>query len=157
MATGLDHGGDVLDREIGKIGHHPEKLGGARSLSAIDLPVWAALVGAACSALYAVLCGRDFSFVGQFVLAWIVSSGFVAWIATMEHLVPGNAAQALAWNTAFLLYLVYDTASLLSRRRRGEALAAVVDLFRDVLNVLGWTLRVVQHWRQHRIWVVPGR
>jgi hypothetical protein len=52
---------------------------------------------------------------------------------------------------------VYDNASLLARRRLGEELGAVVDLYRDVLNVFGWVVRVLAHWRKHRIWNIPGR
>jgi hypothetical protein len=46
---------------------------------------------------------------------------------------------------------VYDLAALMSRRRQHETWAAVADLFRDVLNVFGYSYRVVRHWRRHRI------
>jgi hypothetical protein len=55
------------------------------------------------------------------------------------------------------VYFAYDLASLMSRRRRGEEAAAVVDLYRDVFNVFGYVPRVIAHWHRHRIWqdVVP--
>ncbi|MBI1755801.1 MAG: hypothetical protein HYR64_01675 [Fimbriimonas ginsengisoli] len=129
----------------------------ARALVDRGLPVWAAGLGEAFAVLYAIFCGRDFSFTGQFVLAWIASSAAVAWLGLAARLSPAVAGQALAWNSVFLLYWSYDLAALLSRRRKGEEAAAVVDLYRDVFNVFGWTVRVVQHWRQHKIWTVPSR
>ena len=65
-----------------------------------------------------------------------------------------EGAQALSWNAIYLTFYVYDLASLLARRRIGEEWAAVVDLYRDVLNVFGWIVRVFAHWRKHKIWNV---
>ena len=120
-------------------------------------PVWAACIGLACGLTYTMLCGRDFSFVGQFSLSLIASSAIVSIGAIVLSLDPMHAAKALAWNACYLLFYVYDLASLLARRRRGEELAAVVDLYRDVLNVFGWVVRVIAHWRKHRIWTLPPR
>src|SRR5579871_2575144 len=53
-----------------------------RCLATEGLSVWGVIVGAACSAIYALLCGRDFSFVGQFMLSLIVSSVVLAIAAT---------------------------------------------------------------------------
>lgn len=129
----------------------------AGSASNLGLPVWSAAVGL-CSALtYAMLCGRDFSFVGQFALSLIASSTAVSIGAIELGLDREHAAMALAWNAVYLSYYVYDLASLLARRRKNEELAAVVDLYRDVLNVFGWIVRVIAHWRQHRIWTLPAR
>jgi FtsH-binding integral membrane protein len=124
----------------------------ARTLNQSGWPVWGVVVGAASSVLYAFLCGRDFSFVGQFCLGLIVSSTALAVVATTFRMSTHQAAFLLGTNAAFLFYVVYDSASLLARRRLGEEAAAVVDLYRDVLNVFGYFVRVARHWRKHKIW-----
>jgi len=128
----------------------------AGALLHVGFPVWSAGLGLAFAVIYAMLCGRDFSFVGQFVLSLIASSTLVALLSIQLSLSTRQAAQALLWNGSFLLYYVYDLASLLARRRRAEELAAVTDLYRDVLNIFGWIVRVVAHWRRHRIWNIQG-
>lgn len=120
-------------------------------------PIWSPGVGLACAVMYAMLCGRDFSFVGQYLLSLIASTAAVSLIAIGLDLTRSQAAEALAWNGAYLLYYVYDLASLLARRRKNEELGAVVDLYRDVFNIFGWIVRVLMHWRRHRIWTLPPR
>jgi hypothetical protein len=117
-------------------------------------PAWAPLTGVVAASLYTVLCGRDFSFVGGFLLAWIASSVAIAAYVLHQRLGVPLAAAALVANTVYLFYFEYDLASLLSRRRRGEEWAAVVDLYRDVFNVFGYVVRCVRHWRKHRIWEI---
>ena len=122
------------------------------------LPVWAMLVGPAFALAYTLLCGRDYSFVGCGLLSLIGSSVTLAGLAVQTDMGHRPAAWALGLNAAYLVYFVYDLASLMSRRRRGEEAAAVVDLYRDVFNLFGYVPRVVSHWRRHRIWqdVVPA-
>ena len=127
--------------------------GNAARVAAIEgVPVWAILVGPAFALAYTLLCGRDYSFVGCGLLSLIGSSVFLAGLIVQTGMDPHHAAWAFGLNTAYLLYFVYDLASLMSRRRRGEEAAAVVDLYRDVFNVFGYVPRVISHWRRHRIW-----
>ncbi|MEA2552386.1 MAG: hypothetical protein QOJ65_562 [Fimbriimonadaceae bacterium] len=123
-----------------------------RELWLAGVPVWAPLVGVGCAVVYAMLIGRDFSFVAQYLLSLIFSSTIIAGISILMRHEGLYAIEALILNLGYLTYCVYDNASLLSRRRLGEELAAVVDLYRDVLNVFGYVPRVVQHWHKHRIW-----
>jgi hypothetical protein len=123
-----------------------------RNLNQGGWPVWGIAIGAASTVLYSLSCGRDFSFVGQFFLSLILSSTLLAVIATTYGMTPDHAAFLLGINAAFLFYLVYDSASLLARRRLGEEAVAVIDLYRDVLNVFGYLVRVARHWRKHKIW-----
>lgn len=118
------------------------------------IPVWAVLPGIGSAYVYALLCGRDFSFIGQMVLSWLASAVLVAIISIANGHEGALALEAQVINAAYLGYYVYDSASLLSRRRVDEALAAVVDLYRDVLNIFGYVPRVVQHWHKHRIWQI---
>ena len=129
----------------------------ARTLILAGIPVWAILVGPAFALAYTLLCGRDYSFVGCGLLSLIGSSVVLAALAVQSGIGHVASAWALGLNAAYLIYFVYDLASLMSRRRRGEELAAVVDLYRDVFNVFGYVPRVIRHWREHRIWqdVVP--
>jgi len=123
-----------------------------RSAYRVGFPAWSALFGAGFAYIYTILCGKDFSFVGQFVLSLIASSVSLAALSLAMGHEGVYAAIALGWNALFLTYFVYDGASLLSRRRVGEEVAAVVDLYRDVLNFFGFVPRVVHHWHKHRIW-----
>jgi hypothetical protein len=114
-------------------------------------PTWSILAGIACFGIYASICGRDFSFVGGFTLSLIVSSVFIAFVMVEEGMSSQRSGQALIWNSCGLFYLVYDLAALLSRRRPNESWAAVVDLYRDVFNFMGYFPRVLIHWNRHRI------
>lgn len=117
-------------------------------------PVWSPLFGLAAAWLYAMLCGKDLSFVGQFVLCALSSSIALAAVAAMQHIPSLVSTEALILNLATLFYWIYDLASLLSRRRLGEEAAAVVDLYRDILNFITYPIRTVRHWREYRIWRV---
>ncbi len=118
-------------------------------------PLWSLVLGPGFALIYALICGRDFSFMGQYLLSLIASTTIIAalWVSAPDTL--ANARWSLAANTVFLTFIVYDSASLLARRRLGEELAAVVDLYRDVLNFSGYLVRCIKHWRKHRIWIVP--
>ncbi len=113
-------------------------------------PVWILGVGYVLAGLYGVFCGRDFSFVGQLVLTTIVLT--IILFATI--LFFGLAwRQSAVWGLLRLAYVtcdVYDRAALLSRRRLGEAPAAVADLYRDLLNFITYTVRIVLHWRRFK-------
>lgn len=126
-----------------------------RNLNLSGWPVWGVGVGASCTTIYALCCGRDFTFVGQFCLSLIASSVVLAVVATRLGMSPHEAAFLLGSNAGYLFYLVYDSASLLARRRLGEEAVAVVDLYRDVFNFFGYFVRVARHWRKHRIWARP--
>ncbi len=118
-------------------------------------PLWTLILGPGFALVYCILCGRDFSFVGQYLLSLIASSTTIAALAVMAPSSIDNARFGLIVNAAYLTYWVYDLASLLARRRLGEEFAAVVDLYRDVLNIFGYIARCIGHWRKHRIWVLP--
>lgn len=123
------------------------------SLSALasGWPLWSPIVGLFTFGLYMALCGRDFSFVGGYVLSLIVSSTLIAIVLVVESAPTSRSITALLSNTAVLGYVAYDLAALLSRRKVGEEHAATLDLFRDIFNLAGWVPRVVMHWYRHRI------
>lgn len=123
-----------------------------REAADAGFPMWAMPFGTACAVIYSLLCGRDFSFVGQFFLSLVVSNVAIAILANAAALSSETAAWALAANSAYLFYTVYDSAALMARRRLGEEVAAVVDLYRDVLNFFGYIVRCIRHWRRYRLW-----
>ena len=127
----------------------------ALAIERAGYPAWAPLAGLTAAAIYTPLCGRDFSFVGQYLLSLIVSEVFLAVLAPVLHQSPIQAAWCMGLNALYLTFYCYDLASLMSRRRFSEPLAAVVDLYRDVLNVFGWIVRCLKHWKRHRIWAGP--
>lgn len=127
---------------------------GLREVAQDGWPVFQPAIGVACVAVYTFVSGRDFSFIGCCFLALIASSAGVSAVATVSNFDRMHAAFALGTNACYVIYLVYDLASLLARRRRGEELAAVVDLYRDVFNFFGYAVRMVKHWQKHKIWTV---
>ncbi|MBI5705663.1 MAG: hypothetical protein HZC36_01605 [Armatimonadetes bacterium] len=121
-------------------------------LGELGFPAWPLGVGLACALAYTLLCGRDLSFVGMFGTAWIASTAAIIVIGLLIGAAPMDAARYAVLNTAYLLYYVYDLGSLLSRRRLGEEAGAIVDLYRDIFNVLGYSIRSLRHWKRHSIW-----
>lgn len=121
-----------------------------RHLSDSGLPVWVFGLSYLFASLYATVCGRDFSFVGQFVLTTLATVASMVVATLLGYL---TWIEAVAWGAlglTFAFYYVYDLAALLSRRRLGEETAAVADLYRDMLNFLTYSVRVVLHWRRFR-------
>lgn len=114
------------------------------------LPVWIPFLAYLLACAYGAVCGRDFSFVGQFVITAasltvaLVAASLIGWLGWPEAALWGLGALALG------LYYTYDLAALLSRRRLQEAPAAVADLYRDLLNFLTYSVRIVLHWRRFR-------
>lgn len=127
----------------------------ARAMWNAGWPIWALPIGIAYCLAYTFLSGRDHSFVGEYVLALAASSITIALMAPHVNPEKPNTGWALLANAVFLFYYVYDSAALLTRRRKGEELAAVVDLYRDLLNCLTYSVRVYQHWRKYNIWSWP--
>lgn len=123
----------------------------------MHIPVWGAAVGTGFLVVYSEFCGRDFSFVGQYVLSLIGSSAVLSGLALVLDLTSLEVRWLLGINLVVSGYLVYDAASLLSRRRVGEEWGAVADLYRDFLNIVTYIPRVIAHWRKHRIFGMPVR
>jgi len=127
----------------------------AAEIALAGFPIAAVLAGSICAAIYTALCGRDYSFVGGFLLSLIASTVALAALAPKLGYDVFTTAIAMTANAVLLAYTQYDLASILARRRRGEEVAAVVDLYRDVFNFFGYAVRCVKHWRRHRIFELP--
>lgn len=102
------------------------------------------------AAIYVLVAGRDFSFVGQFVLGSFAMA--LGWIALFEAGLLVGLQFGWGWilGVAFLGYLTYDQAMILKRRRPDEALASVCDLTSDLLNWISYGGRVWAHWRRFK-------
>lgn len=119
-----------------------------RILDANGWPMWAiGLIAGLCS-LYSVVAGRDFSFGGQFFLATGCASIAIlgAWLT---HTVSGQDAW-IAWlmMMGYGGFTVYNSTTILRRRRIGEDPAAVADYWRDLINFTTYWVRVIQHWKR---------
>jgi hypothetical protein len=124
----------------------------ARHLFYAGFPTWAIPSGALFAAIYTLCCGRDLSFMAMWFLSLIVSTAWLLTVGTFTHALLSFLGIALVLNAAYTSYWVYDLAALLTRRRMGEEVGAVLDLYRDVLNMFSYPIRVWEHWRTHRIW-----
>lgn len=124
-------------------------------LGAIGWPIWALPVGVLLAQIYTFLCGRDLSYIVMFLLPLAVGIAIIAGYGMWKGLPATTIVGGCVMHGAVLFYYVYDLASLLSRRRLGEELGAVIDLYRDPLNFVSYTGRVVRHWQKHRVWGRP--
>lgn len=121
----------------------------ARAVSQFGVSLWPPLVSIAMAWMYSVTCGRDLSFITLFFLPLIASS--IVWIAAIATgLCRGwSISAALLANGAILFYVVYDLSMLLRRRRLGEEMGAVADLYRDMFNFTTYYFRVKAHWKRY--------
>jgi FtsH-binding integral membrane protein len=103
------------------------------------------------AALYAVFAGRDFSFMGQFVLSSMAVIVFFGAYGLYSKTSLITISIVVAAAIAYLFFYVYDLASLLQRRKKGEEILAAVDLYRDLVNFITYGFRVIEHWRNFRI------
>ena len=119
-----------------------------RNLHEVGWPVCALGITLAGAALYTALSGRDFSFVGQYVLAGLATIlGCVGLSVWTPDLLP-NLWLGIGLGLGGLAYLVYDFAMILKRRRMDEPLSALADLHCDLLNGITYPIRVLIHWRK---------
>lgn len=121
-------------------------------LGIIGWPVWALPIGIVIAQAYTFLCGRDLSYIVMFLLPTLLGTIAIVSYGVWKGIPVKTILGACALSGTALFYYVYDLASLLSRRRLGEALGAVIDLYRDPLNFLSYSMRVVRHWRKYRAW-----
>lgn len=120
----------------------------ASTLTESGAPVWILGLGYLICSVYGALCGRDYSFVGQFVITTIVLSTILV-VTVLFRVVYWE--DALFWEfitLSYIFFFIYDLAALLSRRRLGEEPAAVADLYRDLLNFSTYSVRIFLHWKR---------
>lgn len=114
-------------------------------------PLWAFGLPSLGHAIYVAACGRDLSFTGMFVL---VATGITVFALGASRIYPEEQPYSMLWlgMVSYTAYFTYDLAAIQTRRRLGEEMGAVLDLYRDLLNFTTYPVRVIQHWRRHRIW-----
>jgi len=125
------------------------RLGAALILADIDC--WAIPVASLCMWLYTRMCGRDFSFVGLFGFGLSATLLVIFGAAFWTHRPYVYWGTGLPFAIVWISYISYDSASLMQRRRANEVWMAVLDLFRDCLNIFTYGFRVIQHLRTFRI------
>lgn len=114
--------------------------------------LWPMLLAPAISYLYAVLSGRDTSFIAMFLFAFLVSMAIILTGHFMGLWHFAHIGWEMALLTVWPFYVVYDLSMILRRRKLGQELGAVVDLYRDPLNLITYGQRVIEHWNRHRLW-----
>lgn len=127
----------------------------ARAISQSGIALWPPLVSVALAWLYAISCGRDLSFITLFFLPLITSS--IVWgVAIASGFCPGwSFSASILANVLVLFYVVYDLSMLLRRRRLGEEMGAVADLYRDMFNFTTYYFRVKAHWKRYPLFPRP--
>ncbi len=123
-----------------------------RELGNLNWPIAAMVVGPAIACAYAWVAGRDLSFLGMFLFAAGISTAVLVTLCREWRI---QAIEAAVVNGVWVFYYVYDLAALLTRRRLGEEWGSVLDLYRDVLNVTTYPIRVLRHWVKYRLWSIP--
>jgi len=103
------------------------------------------------AAAYTAFCGRDYSFMGNFMISGIATVLFLVGLFKLKGEAWPSLGIQIAVSLGVLFFYVYDLASLLQRRRLSEGFLAAVDIFRDVLNFLTYGFRVIEHWKKFRV------
>lgn len=93
---------------------------------------------------YVTLAGRDFSFLGVAAFAMGSASLMAAGWAFATELTWSEALTAAIVCISLVSYWVFDLAMILRRRRYREEVQAVVDLYRDLLNFVGFPVRLLR-------------
>ena len=116
-----------------------------------DWPVWVFPVAVTGGTVYAMLAGRDFSFLGHFGAS--IGSIFLILFAKpwLPAFVPGTYPQAIIVGGIASFYVSYDLAMILRRRKANEAVSGICDLYGDVLNITTYAPRVIAHWKKFNI------
>lgn len=121
-----------------------------RHLLAIGVPLIALVPAIISVAIYALLCGNDFSYVGKFVLCSLSTAISLIVMVAQGFVSVSSALTGFLIVVLYLFFLAYDLSMLVKRRRMGEVPSAVADLFRDQLNFITYSVRVYIHWRKFR-------
>lgn len=100
--------------------------------------------------VYTLLCGRDFSFVGFAAIPTLTTLAISGLTAVFGLTHPGHVIPGLALHALFGLYISYDLAMIMKRRRPQEQISAVADFYRDLLNIFTYPFRVFQHWQKYQ-------
>ena len=129
-------------------------LAGLASMGSVGFllgwPVWCIPAMAFLAALYSLLCGRDFNFSGQCILSLLTITVALIALAALGKIAPIEAAHGVSMSLIYGVYIAYDGAMVMRRRRNGEALASVADIYRDLLNFITYSFRIWSHWRRFR-------
>jgi FtsH-binding integral membrane protein len=102
------------------------------------LAAWGTLV------LYNLFCGRDYSFMGEFMISWMVTVAVTVVVSIQSRLTVAEALTIGVAATGALVYWTYDLAMILRRRTPAEPIQAIVDLYRDLLNFVGFPVRILR-------------
>ncbi|MCW5936573.1 MAG: hypothetical protein KIT11_04620 [Fimbriimonadaceae bacterium] len=118
-------------------------LAGAEPWLAAGLAMGTVLV-----VLYTAVAGRDFSYYGLYFLG-LLAAGVLCLLEDLLGFasLPG-AGLTFAVAATWLGYLCYDLSMIVRRRRPAEVVPAIVDVFRDPLNLFSYAWRTWRHWRR---------
>lgn len=118
---------------------------------------WGVPIGAAMAALYVAFCGRSLSLTAMVWLGGTAAAVLVFVCVTLQT-VPANQA-LIGWVTSVVVLacLARETSAALRRRTKDEGPAAVGDLFRGVIGLLFYPVKVLRHWKSYRFEPFPGK
>ena len=99
-------------------------------------------------AAYNLFAGRDYSLVGEYVLAWLFTAISMTAFVLHRDATASEGFAIFVVVSGMLFYWVYDLAMVLRRRTASEPVAAVFDMYRDILNFVGYPIRVMRMQRR---------
>jgi hypothetical protein len=102
--------------------------------------------------LYAQLLGRDYSFLGQFLISFGAGLVCLFFIESANGDWGWHLWGPVAIWLVICFYLSYNLACVMRRRRPEDWIESAIDMFRDPLNLLTYPVRVIQHWRRYPVW-----
>lgn len=100
--------------------------------------------------VYTFFAGHDFSHFGYAVLGSVFAVACGVAMVVLRWSDPLEAAFATVMTVVATVYVASDLSMLMRRRLPGEEAGATVDLFRDTLNFITYSFRVVSYVRRYR-------
>lgn len=108
------------------------------------LATWVGLV------IYNLLAFRDYSLLGEFCLVSLFVAVALAVFTILTDVWFSQAFAAYVVLMSLLFYWIYDLAMILRRRTPRQMVPAALDLYRDLLNFVGFPVRMMRMPRRGR-------
>ncbi len=126
---------------LGQLGHDIRYIG---------YPIESLLIAGLSIGIFTLAVGRDFNFTGMVVVCSITTLGFLVLATARGFIDP--AALAFSWLIAviYLIFVAYNLAMILKRRRVSDLPSVPADFLRDLLNFTTYPLRIFAHWRSYK-------
>lgn len=126
---------------LGQLGHDIRYIG---------YPIESVMIAGVSIGVFTIAVGRDFNFTGMVVTCSLATLAML-FVETTQHFIdPGALAFSWIIAIAYLIYIAYNMAMILKRRRVTDLPSVPADFLRDLLNFTTYPIRIFAHWRSYK-------